>query len=306
MPAVSVCIPVYNSADSIDACLASVLAQSSTDFECLVVDNASTDSTIERVNSYSDPRVRIVRNPVNIGPIANHNRCIEEATGDLIQFVHADDRLLPGCLARLEPTFHNPTVGLAFSRRTIESGDPKWAALIGSLHTPLEPLSDVNDGTEIIRKYVAKGSYDNWIGEPTSVMLRRSALLRVGGFSSEQKSFSDMELWLRILARYDAAWVNEELSVRVQHEDTLTAMYNDTDAAWLDRVWILAGMARNADIDAAVRRTVWRQWTSAVVKKAVRAQTAPRGMRLAKYRQLGRHVGLTLSSAAPGYTPLAG
>ena len=63
MPRVTICLPVYNCEESIDACLASALTQSYDDFDCLVVDNASTDSTFERVEAHTDPRVRAVRNP---------------------------------------------------------------------------------------------------------------------------------------------------------------------------------------------------------------------------------------------------
>src|SRR5689334_17219435 len=111
MPRVTICLPVYNCEESIDACLASALTQSYDDFDCLVVDNASTDSTFERVEAHTDPRVRAVRNPENIGPNPNHNRCIELADGDLIQFLHSDDLLLPDCLSRLAPAFDHPRVG---------------------------------------------------------------------------------------------------------------------------------------------------------------------------------------------------
>ena len=289
-PAVTICMPAYNCEHTIEVSIASALEQSFGDFECLVVDNASTDATVDRVMAIKDPRIRVLRNTSNIGPIANHNRCIEQARGQLIQFLHSDDRLLPECLDRLVPTFADVRVGMAFARRRIESSDPKWENMIGTLHTHLEPLGGTNDGKTIVRKYVDRGSRGNWIGEPTSVMIRRSALLAVGGFDSRQRSYSDMDLWLRILAQFDAAWVDAELSVRVQHEDTLTARYEDTDEAWLDRLWILAGLAHDRNLDRRIRSKAWRQWVVAAMKKVVRSQQAARGVRRAKYEQLGRHV----------------
>ncbi|MBS1692096.1 MAG: glycosyltransferase family 2 protein [Actinobacteria bacterium] len=289
-PKVTICVPVYNSASTIEKALTSAMQQSYGDFECLVIDNASTDSTFERAIAFGDSRIRVLRNTVNVGVVANENRCIREATGELIQFLHGDDWLLPDCLSRLVPTFEDPGVGLAFARRRIESEDPKWAALIGTLHTPLEPLGNINAGMEIVRKYVRGGSRGNWIGEPTSVMVRRSLLAAVGGFDPRQRSYSDMELWLRVLARSNAAWVDEELSVRVQHDASLSAQYEETDESWLDRPWILAGLAHDPHLDPDIRSKAWRQWIIAVAKKLVRTQLATGAVRRARYRELGSHV----------------
>jgi glycosyltransferase involved in cell wall biosynthesis len=103
LPKVSVCIPVYNSADTIARSITSVLSQSYQDFECVVVDDHSTDSTVEKVEAFTDARIRTVRNESNIGFIGNHNECLRQAHGELIQFVHGDDWLLPGCLGGAYP-----------------------------------------------------------------------------------------------------------------------------------------------------------------------------------------------------------
>jgi glycosyltransferase involved in cell wall biosynthesis len=295
-PRVTICVPVYNCEQFIDHCIASALDQSYSDFECLVIDNVSTDSTLDRVMALDDPRIRVLRNTENIGAIANENRCIREAKGDLIQFLHGDDRLLPDCLSRLVPTFDDPSVGLAFARRRIESRDPRWATLIGTLHTPLEPLGRVNDGKNIVRRYVDGGAKGNWIGEPTSVMLRRSILTEVGGFDTRPRSYCDMELWLRVLARSNAAWVDSELSVRTQHSENLSALLETTDEAWLDRGWILNTLARNPDLDRHTRMKAGRQWIVAAIKNCGHAQLAPRGLRRTKYRQLGHHLRESLSA----------
>ncbi|WP_157890521.1 glycosyltransferase family 2 protein [Mycolicibacterium goodii] len=295
MPKVTICVPTYNCQDMIQACLASALEQSYEDFECLVVDNASTDGTLDRVTALGDSRIRVLQNPVNIGPNANHNRCIECATGELMQFLHADDRLFPDCLELLVPTFDDPRVGLAFAPRRIDPPDTEWASLFGTLHTPLEPLRPVNDGRAIIRKYVRRGSLGNWIGEPTSVMVRRAALREVGGFRSELRYADDMDLWIRILARYDAAWVDKELTLRTENDEMLTAGYARADEAWMDRLWILSGIARNGDLDRRIRLKARLQWVDAVLRRGARVQLSPRDIRRTRNKQLGRHVVQSLS-----------
>jgi glycosyltransferase involved in cell wall biosynthesis len=296
MPKVTICVPAYNCEETIEACLASALEQSYSDFECLVVDNASTDRTFDRVIALGDPRIRALQNPVNIGPNANHNRCIQDATGELVQFLHSDDRLLPDCLRRLVPAFDDPRVGLAFAPRRIEPPDTEWAQLFGTLHTPLEPLEPVNDGRAIIRKYVDKGSFGNWIGEPTSVMVRRSALLEIGGFRPELRYADDMDLWLRILARYDAGWVDTELSLRTENDAMLTAGYARADEAWLDRLWIMSGIARNGDVERRVRMRARWQWLGAVLRRGIRVQLLPSDVRHSRNKQLRRHVLQSFSS----------
>ncbi len=306
MPTVTICVPAYNCEESIDRCLASALQQSYSDFECLVIDNASTDSTFDRVLAHKDSRIRALRNAENIGPNANHNLCIQQARGDLIQFLHSDDRLLPDCLSRLVPTFDDPRVGLAFAPRRIESSNIGWVRAFGILHAPLEPLDPVNDGMSIVRKYVDQGSSGNWIGEPTSVMLRRSVLMEVGGFSTELRYSDDMELWLRILARADAAWVDSELSVRTQNDETLTEDYARLDDAWLDRPWMLSALARNHDLERRIRFRARRQWIVTILRRGVRAQLSARGIRQTRNRQLARHVRASLRACPAAAAGLVG
>jgi glycosyltransferase involved in cell wall biosynthesis len=305
-PTVTICVPTYNCELTIETTLATAFEQSYGDFECLVIDNASTDSTLDRVMRFNDCRIRTLRNPVNIGPIANFNRCIREARGELIQFLHSDDRLLPNCLSRLVPLFADRSVGLAFARRRIESSNPRWATLYRTLQTPLEPLDDVNDGMSIVRRYVDSGSRGNWIGEPSSVMVRRSVLMEVGGFRPWLGLCSDMELWLRILARSNAAWVDEELSVRVHREGSLTGVYFHSGRAWLDHAWVLSGLAHNRDLERRIRSKAWRQWIVESMKNGVRAQLAPRDVRWTKYKQLAHQLRQSLfwDSSASSLNPV--
>jgi glycosyltransferase involved in cell wall biosynthesis len=83
-PKVSVCIPVYNCEAYLANTIRSVLAQSLTDFELVIIDNASTDRTAEIISGFEDPRLRSLRNEKNLGMMGNWNRCLEEARGEFI------------------------------------------------------------------------------------------------------------------------------------------------------------------------------------------------------------------------------
>lgn len=91
VPLVSVCIPTYNSGATLGETLASIFGQNYPRLEILVVDNASTDNTIEVASRFDDPRIRIHSNAENIGAEGNFNRCIELASGEYTAIYHADD-----------------------------------------------------------------------------------------------------------------------------------------------------------------------------------------------------------------------
>jgi hypothetical protein len=277
-PTVSVCIPVYNGAGSIARSIDSVLAQTYGDFECVVVDNNSTDSTVECVQAYSDQRIRIVRNRRNFGMVGNHNKCAAVARGRLIQFVHADDWLLPTCLARLVPAFDDDNVGLAFAPRRVITTDESWKARFGRLEGQLRPLRAVNDGAELIRRYLAGGADGNPIGEPTSVMVRRETLIAAGGFRRQVPQLQDIDAWLRMLSRCDAAFIEEELTVRWHHAGAATETFGGT--AMLDQMWVLSDLIHSQDLGVPLRLRALGLWWKAFARCPTTVLTTPRGLRL--------------------------
>jgi glycosyltransferase involved in cell wall biosynthesis len=101
-PTVSIGIPVYNGGPYVDACLEAVAAQTFTDFEVIVSDNASTDGTADIVQSFvdRDPRFTLVRFETNRGSAANWDRVVELATGRYFKWLAADDVIAPTYLER--------------------------------------------------------------------------------------------------------------------------------------------------------------------------------------------------------------
>jgi glycosyltransferase involved in cell wall biosynthesis len=89
-PAVSVVLPVYNGAETISDTVASVLQQTFTDFELIVINDGSNDRTLEITNSIADPRIRILSFE-NQGLSASRNRGIRAAAADFVAFIDADD-----------------------------------------------------------------------------------------------------------------------------------------------------------------------------------------------------------------------
>lgn len=115
-PKVSILIPVYNRENFIAECIQSALDQTYTDFEVVVVDNASDDGTWEICQQFAarDPRVRVFRNDTNIGPVRNWQRCAEEARGEFSKILFSDDCLEPHCLSEMAPKLDDPDVALVY------------------------------------------------------------------------------------------------------------------------------------------------------------------------------------------------
>ena len=99
-PKVTVFIPVHNREHYIRVAVNSILAQTFEDFELIVVDDGSTDRTAEVLADYSDPRLRVLQNPANLGIPASRNRGLEAARGEYIALLDSDDHAYPDRLAR--------------------------------------------------------------------------------------------------------------------------------------------------------------------------------------------------------------
>ncbi|CAM4332709.1 glycosyltransferase [Paenibacillus alkaliterrae] len=114
IPFMSVCIPTYNRAERLADSIRSVLEQSFQDFELLIADNHSSDHTEAVVASFDDDRIRFIANEWNIGASANHNRCLLEAKGKYIKFLHSDDILVtPETLQRFyDAAISQPNAGI--------------------------------------------------------------------------------------------------------------------------------------------------------------------------------------------------
>lgn len=111
-PKVSVLIPVYNREALIGECIQSALDQTFTDFEIIIVDNASTDKTWEVCQQYAavDNRLRIFRNDTNIGPVRNWLACVEKARGEYGKILFSDDLIFPRFLERTLPYLEDKNV----------------------------------------------------------------------------------------------------------------------------------------------------------------------------------------------------
>lgn len=204
---VSVCIPVYNGADYIRECIDSVLAQSYTNFEVVIVDNQSTDTTVEIIKSYTDSRIKFFQNESNIGMIPNWNMVLTKAQGEYVKILPADDVIYPSILEKevgiLEQDKQKKIAVVTVKKHII---DEKSKVLLsrGFASRTLQI-----SGTAAINKNVRSGG--NIIGEGGSLLFRRELIHKVGPFNSELFYVLDLDQWYKLLLHGDLYYINETL-----------------------------------------------------------------------------------------------
>jgi len=253
---ISVCVPTYNGERWIGATLRSVLAQDE-DLEVIVSDDSSSDATVDIAGAMQDPRIRVLRAEGRLGMARNWNRAVELSKGRFVKLLMQDDELLPGTLSTQASLLErHATAGLAFGPRLLESdGSPqaaRWMARYHTLHSALGPLRDVLPGRDVIAALTRGRLRANAIGEPSVVMLRRSVLDATGLFNVHLRQLTDLDLWIRVAAVSDIAFDSRPVARFRVHADSATARNRHTADAWLDRLWIVDGLARNPTTSHAI------------------------------------------------------
>ncbi len=187
-PTVTVLLPVYNAAGFIAQTIESILAQTFTDFELLLINDGSSDESVKIIEQFNDPRIRLVHNERNLGLIQTLNRGAALARGKYIARMDADDVALP---QRLEKQ-------VAFLEQN--SGIHVVAAFVDFINTDGEVTgswsTDRAANTEAAIQ--AMMPQTNCIAHP-AVMIRTETL-RQFLYSPAQKGAEDYDLWLRLLA----------------------------------------------------------------------------------------------------------
>ena len=216
-PLVSVCIPTHDDAPVVGDALRSAMRQEYSPLEILVVDNYSSDTTWPRVQGIArgDARVRLMRNPENIGMARNFNACIQSATGEYLLILCADDAMKEGCVALLAGALReHPSAVMAACGRTFTDQNLRPVRVRRS-----RSRKEVVEQAEMLRECFAHG---NQIGEPSAVMFRRAAALR--GFDSDYSQAIDLEMWFHLLEHGAVVLLPETMSLIRQHGDQTTQM----------------------------------------------------------------------------------
>jgi glycosyltransferase involved in cell wall biosynthesis len=206
-PEISVIIPAYNQAEYVSQAIQSVLAQTNPNFELVVVNDGSTDETLQILSKFQDQRIRVISQP-NRGLAAARNTGIRESTAPLIALLDSDDCFMPDKLAvQSEYLLQHPEIGM------VGGG-----------------IQIVNHKGKILKKINKEPDSLNLLGflfanpfVPSSIMIRRQWFNRVGIFDETLRACEDWDMWLRI--GYSGclfAWIDYPLVEYRQHQGQMT------------------------------------------------------------------------------------
>jgi glycosyltransferase involved in cell wall biosynthesis len=219
MPRFSIVIPVHNDAARLGRALDSVLRQTVQDFEVFVVDDCSTDDPEAVVRRRGDPRVRCVRNPENFGPGGTRNRGLALARAPLLKALDSDDWIEPTFLERVEAIFQaQPDVALV-ATSAVEHHE--GTSPVEVLRRNLGPFGQPGpcDGRAFQEFYFAGGS----AGNPSQAALRTDWAREAGGWGERMLNGDEGALWLRVVHRRHAWFLDEPLAHLTLHGASTTA-----------------------------------------------------------------------------------
>ena len=184
---VTVLMTVFNGGEYLTPAIQSVLAQDFRDFELLIVDDCSTDDSIRTIENFFDQRIRLVRNPQNIGQTAALNVGLREAHGEYVARIDADDIALPGWL----------TAQVAWARQYPEAVVVSLPVVLIDTVGRVKKLQGTFSRKEDIYLRILTHSPINHGG----CLMKREGVLREGGYDNNPKIAADFGLWSKLVRR---------------------------------------------------------------------------------------------------------
>lgn len=221
-PKVSVIIPVYNAEQFLRESIESILNQTFTNFELIIIDDASTDSSFEIIQSYSDSRIRVFRNEINLGSAATMNKGIKESAGEYVARMDADDISLPHRLEK-QVTYLDTYEGVYVVG--------SWVKVIGDTHEYVWKYASESDLLSAYTLFIC------YIAFP-SVMMRKKLFTQEGlWFKTDFRRAEDFEVWARASHVVKLANIPEVLlNYRVSNTNTSNIFENEY-TTWLHSIY---------------------------------------------------------------------
>ena len=234
-PKVTVLMSVYNGEKYLPGTIESILNQTFTDFEFIIINDGSTDGTTRILESCSDPRIIIINNQKNVGLTKSLNKGLKIARGEYIARQDASDVSMPRRLEKevdfLEKHKSTGLIGSSFQLIS-ESGEPL-------------AIQEVLTGNDEIKRALLEGNQFSH----GSVMFRKEYVENVGGYREEIRFAQDYDLWLRISEKYDVANIAEPLYKWRVSLDGISIARKDEQDRYADFIRELAGERRNRGKD---------------------------------------------------------
>jgi len=257
-PRVSFIVPCYNLAHFLGECVSSILCQSFTDFELLIMDDCSPDNTAEVAASFDDPRVKHMRNERNLGHLANYNRGISLARGDFIWLISADDYLKSSLVVEkyVRVMDAHPRVGYVFCPSVKTSDEGEQGVMEYSV---LGEHDRIFSG----RQFLLNPLITICCVPAPAAMVRKECYAKLGLFPLDLPHSGDWYLWCLFAMHFDVAYIAEPMVYRRIHRDNMHKLYQDeaTDRMYDNnlavpaRIMDFARMQNADDIVLACKKT---------------------------------------------------
>jgi glycosyltransferase involved in cell wall biosynthesis len=220
VPALSVCVPAYNGATFLPQLIQAIQVQSFTDWELIIVDNVSTDCSVELISQIieqtQDARIKLFSNKTFVSMCANWNIALSHARGEFMKLICVDDIPLPDCFERQVKALHErKSVSVCSGSRIIINETGKKLFVRNGVGG-----TGIYNGKDIIHKCIKAAT--NIIGDPVCTMWRRSATIQLGLFDTSVFYCTDMEYWLRLLSVGDLYYDSKPVGLYRIHKNATT------------------------------------------------------------------------------------
>ncbi|MFT3867312.1 MAG: glycosyltransferase [Nibricoccus sp.] len=225
-PIVSVIMSVHNGEPYLREAIDSILAQSFTDFEFLIVNDCSSDNSQRIIISYGDPRVRLVDNPTNIGLTKSLNKALALSRGHYVARMDADDRSHKERLAKqVEFLNENPRVAVVGTQIQPIDAEGKTIRKGGS-RKAVDPVA-------LAWHWI----FDNPLAHSTTLFRREIIWERMKGYDETFRTSQDFELWSRVAHLYEICNLDEVLVDFRLHANSVSRRYTTEDVIKLTPVY---------------------------------------------------------------------
>ncbi len=225
----TIAIPTYNNEKTIAKAIRSALNQNyDSQYEILIVNNASKDNTQNVIDSFKDDKIRVVVNKETCDMYSNHNVCLKEAMGDYVLFCHSDDELLPNALTILSDRIKERN----FPKRYILWGHSIFRDFYWSIQRGGQDVNRMFSGEASIRCFLGGGL------TPSGTCYSRQSMLNIGGFPLSTVRSPEMDWAILIIAAYncfefemiDRLYFKREFASTATNisDDEWTAIHKDT------------------------------------------------------------------------------
>ena len=299
MPTVSVIIPNFNHARFLTRRIESVLEQSFSDYEIIILDDASTDDSISIINRYKHNRkIRCKENKSNSGsPFKQWNKGVKEATGTYLWFAESDDWADKPFLSELVGVLdNNPDLGLVYCQSVAVNGIDQMIDNCQAWTAHLDPklwCSDfVMDGPLFCTKYLM---FSNVIPNASAVLIRRKAWDKVGAANEDMRLCGDWLQWARILSVSNVGFVSHPLNHFRSHCDTSRSKLLGSTIDTIERYQVLCHIAHTCPISQNTLENSLSQlanwWQSQILHNSRYSETEKLRQTLAAYRGVRKYDG---------------